>query len=283
MSDISAIENPPTRVNDSPEYLRGADWKFAALGGLAEPSARRIFTAAEFHLFVQKYRPGASPSTARSTAEIMVSAGALRRVSSGVFLNRRKVPPTELSEVAPLMRSGAVVSLHSVLGECGFLNNPSAIVMAVLPTSAAKRPRLGEVKTSAGDVFRFYGLAERFFPQTNEDRWAMLQPGRPNETFRPEAALLQWLHLAGMQRSSLTMPPADVDMEALDLELLNRLAAQWKLLPALVAFTGRNEMLGYGEEREPGQVVTHNESPQDALAASAAARERMMARKKGAF
>jgi len=32
-------------------------------------------------------------------------------------------------------------------GECGFLNNSSAIVMALLPAPANKRPRLGEVET----------------------------------------------------------------------------------------------------------------------------------------
>lgn len=267
-----------TDIEDTSANLRGgADWKFAVLGGLGSSGARRIFTAAEFHHFVQAYRPGASTSTARTMSDMLVSAGALRRVSSGVFLNRRATPPAELAEVASHIRAGAVISLHSVLGECGFLNNPSAVVMAVLPTSATKRPRLGEVKTSAGDSFRFFGLAERFFPSNDEERWELLQPGRPCEMFRPEAALLQWLYLAGMQRSTLTMPPADVDMDALDRELLGKLATRWGLAKGLNDWLARAQASNFGEEPEasaapPSSSVTADQA--------AAARERLMARRR---
>lgn len=51
--------------------------------------------------------------TVRTVCNMLVSSGALRRVSSGLFLNRRAVPPAELTEVAALIRSGAVISRHS--------------------------------------------------------------------------------------------------------------------------------------------------------------------------
>ena len=73
-------------------------------------------------------------------------------MGSGLFLNSRAVPPAELTEVAAHIRSGAVISLHSVLGECGFLNNPSAIVVAVqdvLDKSAAARARLMSRRASS--------------------------------------------------------------------------------------------------------------------------------------
>ena len=263
---------------DGPELRGGADWKFALLGGLAGTEAHRIFTAAAFHQFVQCYRPSASASTSRTVSNMLVSAGALRRVSSGIFLNRRAVPPAELTEVASHIRAGAVVSLHSVLGEVGFLNNPPSIVVAVLPTSTTKRPKLGEVRTSAGDIFRFYGLAERFFPQTDEDRFEMLQPGRPCKMFRPEAALLQWLHLANMQRSSLTTPPLDVDMETLDHELLVKLATRWGLAPQLEDWHTRAEAADFGQEPALGEAALAKPT-QEALDASAAARARLMARR----
>lgn len=271
---------PVANITQEASDLRGgADWKFALLGGLSTPSARRIFTAAEFHDFVQRYRPGASTSTARTASEMLVNANALRRVSSGVFLNRRAVPPAELTEVAAYIRAGAVISLHSVLGEVGFLNNPPGIVVAVLPTSATKRPKLGEVKTSAGDTFRFYGLAERFFPQTEQEHFEMLQPGRPCEMFRPEAALLQWLHLANMQRSSLTAPPLDVDMSTLDQELLGRLAERWGLTPEFDAWHSRARAADYGQEQAPSEQPS-GQPTQESLDASAAARARLMARRR---
>jgi hypothetical protein len=275
--------SPEAPTSSESAFARGADWKFAVMGALSSSKARRIYTAGEFQEFVRAFRPGVTAPTARSASELLVSAGALRRVSSGVFLNRRAVPPTELTEVAAHIRGGAIISMHSVLGECGFLNNPSDIVMAVLPTSTTKRPRLGEVTTSTGDVFRFFGLAEKFFPATDTDRFRMLQQGRPCEMFRPEAALLHWLHLAGMQRSSMTMPPADVDRSALDEELLADLAYRWDLRRALGDWRSHIERVGYGDEREPGQaehVQRTHASIEASSNASATARERMMARRK---
>lgn len=254
------------------------DWKFRLLGGLAESGALRVFTAAEFHKLVLRYRPGASMSTARLLARALVQAGALRRVASGVYLNRRCLPPAELTEMAGRIRAGAVISLQSVLGECGFLNNPSFIVMAVVPTSASKRPNLGEVKTAGGDVFRFYGLAERFFPRAEDDRWALYQPGRPCDMFRPEAALLQWLYLAGMKRSTVTPPPMDVDMGQLDEEHLNQLAQRWKLEAELKTWLGQAKSAGFGEEPD-GPHVTVSARPHAAAAVDGvAARERLLAR-----
>jgi hypothetical protein len=254
------------------------DWKFKLLGTLAEIGAPRVFTAAELHKLVLRYRPGASMNTARLLARALVQAGALRRVASGAYLNRRCLPPAELTEMASRIRAGAVISLQSVLGECGFLNNPSSIVMAVVPTSASKRPNLGEVKTSGGDVFRFYGLAERFFPGSEDERWVLYQPGRPCDTFRPEAALLQWLYLAGMKRSTVTPPPMDVDIGQLDEEHLNQLARRWQLQAELKTWLGRAQSVGFGEEpvRPHGTMGARP----DAAAAidGVAARDRLLAR-----
>lgn len=272
MTESTAISS-----SDTNEQRSGAEWKFALLGGLAEPFARRIFTAAEFHEFVRRYRPSASVTTARTLSEMLVTSGALRRVSSGVFLNRRSLPPTELNEVASYIRGGAIISLQSVLGECGFLNNPPSTVFAVLPTSATKRPKLGEVRTSAGDLFRFHGLAERFFPKNEKERFEMLQPGRPCEMFRPEAALLHWLHLANMQRSTLSAPPLDVDMTTLDRELLGKLAEQWELGPQLAAWRTKAEAANFGEEPEVRSVT--GAPTKEALDAAADARARLLARR----
>lgn len=279
MNEIAPQHDAPATESACTNMRRGADWKFALMAGLAATQGvRRIFTAAEFHHFVQTYRPGASASTARETSNMLASAGTLRRVASGVFLNLRAVPPAELSEAASHIRAGAIISLHTVLGECGFLNNPSGIVTAVLPTSTSKRPRLGEVVTSAGDKFRFYGIAEKFFPITSDDRFDLLQPGRPCEMFRPEAALLQWLHLASIQRSTLTMPPLDVDMEQLDTQLLDKLAGRWGLEQQLHGWLARAQRVNFGEELEasapPAEAPT-----QEALAKSAGARARLMSRR----
>ncbi len=267
-----------SRPEGAPEHRRGMEWKFALLGGLAAAGSPRVFTAAEFESFVQRYRPGAAPGTARSMVRSLAQAGALRVVSNGLFLNRRTTPPAELQEAAAHIRAGAIVSLQSVLGEVGFLNNPAGIVVAVLPSSATKRPRLGEVHTSGGYVFRFHGLAEHFFPQTEDQRFQMLQPGRHCAMFRPEAALLQWLHLARMLRSSLTPPPADVDIETLDLTLLDELAARWQLTQALAQWSAHVRDADFGQESDTTEARRSTRS-QPTIDDAAAARTRLMARR----
>jgi hypothetical protein len=259
---------------------KGANWKFALLAGLSgKQSSSRLFTAASFHKFAQLFLPGASESTTRKLANMLVSSGALRRVTSGVFLNLHAVPPAELVEAAYCIRSGAFISLHTVLGECGFLNNPTGMVTAVLPTSTRMRPRLGEVITSSGDRFRFYGLSEKFFPVTQDDAFALLQQGRPCKMFRPEAALLHWLHLSQMRRSSLTPPPIDVDMAQLDSELLENLAKRWGLEAALASWLTHARMLEFGEERDSGSRKGSAPS-EEAQVAAAAARARLLARRR---
>lgn len=230
------------------ELRAGADWKFAMMGALAEPRARRVYTAAELFETAKRFRPDVAPKTVRTAVDLFVAAGALRRVSNGVYLNRRCMPPATLAEVAGYVRSGAVISLQTVLGECGFLNNPTSMVTAVLPLSPSRHPNVGDIKTQGGDVFRFHGLGERFFPMNRDDEWQLLQPGRPCPMFRPEAALLHWLHLSAGQRSTMTPPPVDVDMDVLDPALLDKLAERWGLRERLQDWLHGARMRGFGDE-----------------------------------
>jgi hypothetical protein len=223
----------------------GAEWKFALLGAL--PRAPRILTAATFLVFAQTIRSDISSATSRLLVGHLIRAQALRRVTQGTYLNRRALPPAELYEAAPVIRAGAVLSLNSVLGELGVINNPSRIVTCILPTSKLKSPKLGELKTQAG-VFRFYGLAERFFPSNAEDEREMLQPGRPCAVFRAEVAILQWLHLASLKRSTLGSLPLDVDLELLDLELLARPAERFELREVREHWNARARNADFGNE-----------------------------------
>ena len=231
------------------EFRAGADWKFAMMGSFSGQRARRVFTSAELQALAQSYRSDVAPKTVRIAVDLFVSAGALRKVGHGIYLNKKCVPATDLTEVAQFIRAGAVISMQSVLGECGFLNNPSVIVTAVVPVIAGKRTNDGEVKTQSGDMFRFAGVPERFFPQTDDDQWRLLQPGRPCAMFRPEAALLQWVYMASEGRG-MTLPPADVDMDMLDPELLTELARRWHLTDALADWHDGAASRDFGQESE---------------------------------
>src|SRR5690606_1634891 len=139
--------------------------------------------------------------------------------------------------------------LETVLGECGFLNNPAALVTAVLPQCPGQVPRVGRLTTSAGLVFRFHALAPRFFASSPEDERLLLQAGRYCDMAKPEVAVLHWLHLWQSPRSSMRKPPQDVDFYALDLELLDHLATRWGLTAVLEAW--RREVSATGDIQEP--------------------------------
>ena len=51
-----------------------------------------------------------------------------------------------------------------------------------------------------------------------------------------------------MQRSPMTPPPVDVDMDILDEELLKRLAVHWELESPLAQWTQHALRRGYGQE-----------------------------------
>lgn len=76
-------------------------------------------------------RPCVSSATSRLLVGYLIRAQALRRVTQGTYLNRLALPPAELYEAAPVIRTGAVLSLNSVLGELGVINNPSCIVTCI--------------------------------------------------------------------------------------------------------------------------------------------------------
>ncbi|WP_181373140.1 hypothetical protein [Massilia glaciei] len=81
-----------------------------------------------------------------------------------------------------------------------------------------------------------------------------------------------------MQRSKLTMPPLDVDMEQLDTQLLDQLAKRWGLEQQLHGWLARAQRANFGEELDA--PASPPEAPtQEALAKSADARARLMARR----
>lgn len=151
--------------------------------------------------------------------------GKFQPVQRGLFLNRFRVPPGQLADAAAWLQSDTIVSLNTVLGDAGVLNNASHVVTAVVPVDRhAPRPSLGRQRTQAG-TFHFFGIPRRIVEAgADHDRLALHQQ---HEQLRatPEKALLDWLYLAASPRSHRTWPPrGDIDLDLLDSKRLRRLA-----------------------------------------------------------
>ena len=258
--------------------LVSTEWRYALLGELEAPSASRVFSSDDLVNLVRHVRPRATERTIRLAVSGLVQAGALTKVSQSIYLNRRCRPTAELAEAAQRIRRGAVVSLESVLGECGFLNNTPAIVTAIVPKTSDYVPNVGPVKTSGGQVFRFSALPPQFFPWTKSESRLMLQAGRHCPMAKPEVAVLHWLRLAQSPRSPLRIPPQDVDFSVLDMDLLKELAWRWELSMAFESWMRAVEKLGDVQEPTERGPLASSEK-QASLQRGQAAKTRLLARR----
>jgi hypothetical protein len=136
------------------------------------------------------------------------------------------------------VRTGAVVSLQTVLGDTGVTNNYSDIVTCVVPIrdgiAASSRPVQAE-----GIEFRFHAMPVRLLDERAgalEDRFD-LDVVYPRAT--PEKALLDWIYLGASARTKLAGPPLDIDLNRLTLRRLRRLAKAMGISPLLASYLSR--------------------------------------------
>ncbi|MBW3567789.1 MAG: hypothetical protein KY410_07510 [Proteobacteria bacterium] len=156
----------------------------------------------------------------------LVERGALQPVQRGLYLNCLRARPGTLADAVPWLQRDAIVSLNTVLGDAGVLNNPSRVVTAVVPIDPGAPPpsRLGRRQTKAG-VAHFYGMPRAILEAgALEDRLED-NPNADHIRATPEKALVDWLYLGASPRSRRPLPPrGDIDLEMLDQKRLVRLA-----------------------------------------------------------
>ncbi|HME38029.1 MAG TPA: hypothetical protein VKG63_03615 [Steroidobacteraceae bacterium] len=205
---------------------------------LTEPSALRVLDTASIIQLARNVRQDISKPSVERWIQEAVAANRLRRVVRGLFLNRLITPPPQLCEAAVWLRPGAVISLQTVLGDSGVWNNYTEWVTAVVPLSSRyTTPSLGTVETGAG-TFVFRGVPERVLETGAENDRLVAAIDYRRAT--PEAALLHWLYLSGSPRSRMSTPPLDLDLGALDLKRLKRLAIGMHLDANLTNWCDRN-------------------------------------------
>jgi hypothetical protein len=217
--------------------VRIPHWSTRLELALAEPSALRVLDTASIIQLANDVRRDISKPTVERWIQEAVAANRLQRVVRGLYLNRLIAPPAGLCEAAVWLRPGAVISLQTVLGDSGAWNNFTQWVTAVVPLSSRyTTPSLGRIETGAG-TFVFRGVPERVLEAGVErDRLATELDYR---RATPEAALLHWLYLSGSPRSRMSAPPLDLDLGALDLKRLKRLAIAMRLDTSLAIWRNR--------------------------------------------
>lgn len=185
----------------------------------------------------ERIRPGLGRNSVRLLARNLEENGTLVPVRKGLWLNAAAVPAPGMAEAACHIRREAVVSLQTVLGDAGILNNYSSQVYCVLPVpDAGPNPNLASVD-AGGTRFHFRGV-----------RAGILEAGDPADRLNPlvpyprataEAALVHWIYLAHVQRSPVDEPDTQCDVSLLDLERLSRLAGAAGLHEEVFAWVER--------------------------------------------
>lgn len=202
------------------------DWQIKLEAELSAPTAPAVLSR---NLLARFARSASGRSLPESSLSFWLKntrrRGKLKPIQRGLFLNCFRMPPGQLADAVPWLRRDAVVSLNTVLGDAGVLNNPSHTVTAVVPIDrGAPPPRLGRQVTRVGTV-HFFGIPRRILEAgTVEDR--LDDDGRRDHVrATPEKALLDWLYLAASPRSHREFPPRqDIDLELLDSRRFARLA-----------------------------------------------------------
>lgn len=202
-------------------------WHLRLQRELARADAPPVLTRDLLSRFARTARDG-HPVPASSLTHWIRGAVAeerLRPVQRGLYLNVFRARPGHPADAAAWLRPEAVVSLNTVLGDAGVLNNPVRTTMAVVPLDAgAPPPKLGRQTTRVG-TFQFHGIPRRTLEAGDPDDRLEFGETREHARATPEKALVDWLYLAASPHSRRTAPPRDdLDLDLLDRPRLQRLA-----------------------------------------------------------
>lgn len=196
------------------------DWQKSLFEALRQPTSSRTLSFAELAETAGRIRPGVHEKSVRSFVAKAESAGLLKAVRKGLWLNMGAVPQPSPAEATQRIRKGAVVSLQTVLGDAGVLNNFSSQVYAVVPGREDHKPATGSVPIG-GTIFHFRTLPEHILEAGDPlDRLAMAYYPRATA----EAALVHWMYLAKSRGSTMKEPDTQCDVSMLDMDRLGRLA-----------------------------------------------------------
>jgi hypothetical protein len=208
-----------------------APWKLEAEKILLRGDTPAVLTSSMLHMIATM--PGSNPpppATLQRWLDDLISAKKIRRVIKGVYINtlgHRDVSP---AAAAGWIRTRSVVSLAWVLEQSGALNNFGDTVTCVIPTEAGwPNPQISDRKTDAAP-FRFFAMPAALVDERAGVYSDIRDPRFDYPRATPEKALLDWIYLGASNRSRMTRPPFDLDLDQLDKRRLRRLAKKMGIL-----------------------------------------------------
>ena len=187
---------------------------------LRNPKAPRVVTVSGLMSFAKNTLGIDLPKiTIHTNLAKLTRDGLLRNPARGLYLNTLAEPQPTIAELAPHLRDGAIISLQTVLGQAGILNNPTPWVTCVVPRS--RMATSGHLDVD-GTTFSFSTMNETAMCENLPN--LTLQQYAHVSTATPEKALLDWIYLSKHSRKWSAPPRDDLDLDRVDHEAINVLA-----------------------------------------------------------
>ncbi len=153
---------------------------------------------------------GATRGTSRAslfrTIDRAIANRMFERLCRGVYLNLRRQPKASYADATEYVCPGAIVSLQTVLGDAGVLDNfTTDMVTCVVP-----RPQEKTSVTVPRDIrnFTFNVMAA---PAALPEMGFPILTGEGYRRATPELAFCHWLYLSLQPRSEVTSPSLEID------------------------------------------------------------------------
>ena len=225
----------------------------AATAILLGAEAPRVLTIPMLTAILSDRRKPPARNTVFRWVRDQVASGVLRPMTRVLYLNQLAAPRPLAAEAAGFIRTGAIVSLQTVLGEAGITDNFPDLVTSVIPHDRGHMSSVRPVK--AADIeFRFHSMPARLFNEQAGELEDRLDVDFKCPRATPERALLDWIYLGASRYSKIAGPPLDLEVERLDASRLRRLARSMDLVEELKAWQVRKE------KYEADQDVKENSS-----------------------
>lgn len=204
-------------------------WRDDLIQALRQPDSLRVFTTNELHIFAHNRGLDVSRRMldifcSQYPASDICRSREISRVRKGLWINNCVIDRVSRGEAANRIRSGAIVSLFSVLPESMRKGFPYGVHTVVGVPRDSTRPSVGSIETGIGE-FHFKGIQEGILLAGDENDRIATHHGTSYAT--PEAAIIHWFHLSSVKGKSFPKPKVDFSaVSKMDYSRLERLGRE---------------------------------------------------------
>ncbi len=231
-----------------------ASWKITLDAMLVNSDVEVWTTGMLWHDALLQAQAPSRPTFERWIHEA-VQAGKLRKIRAGIFVNAAGNSGVSPAAAAGFIRRSAVPGLSWVLEQNWILNNFGDVITCTVPMAPGMQtPNVSKVKTPYG-TFQFRALPWRLHELDSLPvvDWRDDHYAHPRAT--PEKAFCDWLYLGQSPRSSLHVPPLDLEFDKFNKSRLRRIVSAMDIKLAFEAWLKKKEQYDNDPEVQENAFV----------------------------